>query len=156
MEYDESEYIDDPAFEKYATYGGGGSGPKNGHYGCKHSEEAKKIMSLRKKGKQTWNKGIKGYKVHTEASKKSMSIKLSGSNNPKAILTEDIVKEIISLYLQKLDIENVGEVMRNGKPMSYVWAFSKKYAPIYGITPKALELLLTKKNWKNVWSEYEI
>ena len=43
--------------DNYRTYGGGASGPKNGHYGCKHSEETKKLLSEQKKGKPAHNKG---------------------------------------------------------------------------------------------------
>lgn len=44
-------------FENYRTYGGGGSGHKNGHYGCKHSDEAKRLISQSKIGKPAHNKG---------------------------------------------------------------------------------------------------
>lgn len=160
IEHTEIDYdnLDDTAFiyDKYATYGGGGAGHKNGHYGCNHSEETKRILSLKKKGKQTWNKGVTGYKVHTEASKQAMSEKLSGSDNGRAILTEEKVEEIISLYLQKPNLDNVGKVMQNGKIMSYTWAFCNQYASCYEITPAAMKRLLTKKTWKNVWSKYEV
>lgn len=43
--------------DNYRTYGGGASGPKNGHYGCKHSEKTKKLLSELKKGKAPPNKG---------------------------------------------------------------------------------------------------
>lgn len=43
--------------DNYRTYGGGAAGPKNGHYGCKHSEEAKRLISESKRGKPAHNKG---------------------------------------------------------------------------------------------------
>lgn len=42
----------------YRPYGGGGSGIKNGHYGCKHSLETRKILSEKAKGRVAPNKGI--------------------------------------------------------------------------------------------------
>lgn len=43
--------------DDYRTYGGGASGSKNGHYGCKHTEKAKKLISESKLGKPAHNKG---------------------------------------------------------------------------------------------------
>lgn len=143
-------------FENYMTYGGGGSGSKNGHFGCKHSEKTKKRMSEMKKNKPTWNKGIKGYKVHTDFSKKSMSQKLKGSKNGRAILSENDARNIIELYLQQPLIDSVGKIMPNGKKMSYIWAFCNQYALKYHINPATIKRLLTKKTWKNVWSEFKI
>lgn len=143
-------------FDNYIPYGGGGKGNKNGHYGCKHSEEAKKIMSEKKKGKPTWNKGVVGYKVHTHESKRKMSEKLSGSNNGRSILTEDLVRKIIETYVTKPNIDGVGNIQRNGVPMSYDWAFCIKVSREHNVTAAAIKNLIKKKTWKNVWKEYDI
>lgn len=143
-------------FDNYIPYGGGGAGSKNGHYGCKHSEDAKKIMSEKKKGKTTWNKGITGYSVHTDKSKKAMSEKLSGSKNGRAILDESTARKIISFYISKPIINDAGKVQKNGIIMSYDWAFCKSISQEYGITPAAIKRLIHKQSWKNVWSEYEV
>jgi len=45
-------------FDNYIPYGGGGAGQKNGHYGCKHSEETKQILRELRLGKSPSNKGI--------------------------------------------------------------------------------------------------
>ena len=140
--------------DNYVPWGGGGAGHKNGHFGCKHTDEAKKIMSDLKKGKTTWNKGKKGFLVHSEESKKAMGEKLSGSQNGRAILNEDIVRNIIDEYLSQPSLPKVGEIQRNGLPMSYDWAFCKHTAQNYNTTPAAIKRLIQKKSWKNVWSEY--
>lgn len=143
-------------FDNYVPWGGGGSGIKNGHYGCKHTEEAKKIMSQKKQNYVPWNKNVTGYSVHTEDSKKRMGEKLSGSSNGRAILNESDVDGIIRLYLSKPKLVGVGRVQGNGKEMSYVWAFSKLIAYQYQTTPAAIKRLLQKKSWKHVWQKYEL
>lgn len=45
-------------FDNYVPYGGGGAGAKNGHYGCKHSEETKQILREKRLGKSPSNKGV--------------------------------------------------------------------------------------------------
>lgn len=152
-ENDENEYL---LFDNYVPYGGGGAGSKNGHYGCKHTEETKIIMSQKKKGKPTWNKGIKGYSVHTDKSKQAMSEKLRGSKNGRAILDESIARNIISFYISKPVLDSVGIVQKNGIAMSYDWAFCKYVSHQYNITPAAIKRLIQKKSWKNVWSEYKV
>jgi len=152
------EVIDDlntqEIIDNYVPWGGGGAGHKNGHFGCKHTDKAKKIMSNLKKGKPTWNKGKKGLLKHGEEAKKAMSEKLSGSQNGRAILNEDIVRNIIEEYLSQPILPNVGEIQGNGLPMSYDWAFCKHIAQKYNTTPAAIKRLIQKKSWKNVWSEY--
>jgi hypothetical protein len=143
-------------FDNYVPWGGGGSGIKNGHYGCKHTEEAKRIMSEKKRGLIPWNKNVKGYSVHTEDSKRSMAEKLCGSNNGRAILCEIDVDHIIRLYLSRPNLDEVGKVQNNGKEMSYIWAFSKMIAEQYKTTPAAIKRLLQKKSWKHVWKKYEL
>ena len=69
-------------------------------------------MSQKKKGKPTWNKGKKGIFTHTEKSKKSISDNLKGSNNGRAILTENDVRDIIKYYLTNPVMSNVGEIQK--------------------------------------------
>jgi hypothetical protein len=51
-------YPIDNNFSNYATRGGGAAGSKNGHYGCKHTEETKQILRELRLGKEPVNKGI--------------------------------------------------------------------------------------------------
>ena len=143
-------------FDNYRTYGGGGAGELNGFYGKKHTEETKITMKDLKKNYVPWNVGIKGYTVHTDESKKVMSEKLSGSKNGRSILTEDDVRKIIETYITKPPLIGVGDIQRNGKPMSYEWLFSNMIAKTSGVSAAAVKRLLRKKSWKNVWSEYEL
>jgi hypothetical protein len=158
IEWDGKEHIYDGGelFDNYVPYGGGGKGPKNGHYGCKHSDEAKSIMRQKKLGIIPWNKDIKGYTVHTDKSKKQMGEKLSGSKNGRAILDEIVVMKIIEIYISKPILDKVGEIQLNGIPMSYDWAFCNYISEIYGVTPAAIKNLIKKKTWKNVWKKYEV
>lgn len=48
----------DDHFANYATRGGGAAGSKNGHYGCKHTEETKEHLRQIRLGKSPSNKGI--------------------------------------------------------------------------------------------------
>ena len=152
----EDDDTDDGIESDYRPWGGGGAGNKNGHYGCKHSDEAKRIMSEKKIGKIPWNKNVTGYVVHNEQSKKAMGEKLSGSGNGRAILDETKVDTIIQIYLSKPEIQNVGKVQGNGLKMSYLWAFALQVSKEYGTTPAAIKRLLQKKSWKNVWQKYNI
>lgn len=153
-EYENCDHVE--LFDNYVPWGGGGAGEKNGHYGCKHTDKAKKIMSEKKKGVIPWNKNFKGYKIHTEESKKSMSQKLSGSGNGRALLNENSVENIIKLYISQPKIEDAGIIQGNGKEMSYIWSFSKMIAEKYKTTPAAIKRLLQKKSWKHVWEKYEL
>lgn len=122
--------------------------------GYKFSDESKEKMSKAKEGFVPWNKGKKGcWKPDKDWIDKHT---YNGSTNPKAILNEDIVRNIIKEYLSRPTIENVGIIQGNGKPMSYVWAFCLKKSTEYEITPQAIRRLLEKKSWKNVWKEYEV
>lgn len=159
IEWDGKEYNDDDKstiHNNYATYGGGGAGVKNGHYGCKHSDEAKMLMRMAKIGKTPWNKNVKGYTVHNETSKRQMGDKLSGSGNGRSILNEEIVESIVQLYLAKPTLQDVGKIKRNGVAMSYDWAFSMMIAEQYKITPAAIKRLVQKKSWKHVWQKYQV
>jgi hypothetical protein len=106
-----------------------------------------------KKGSIPWNKNIKGYKLHSEKTKKILSNKNSGENNPKSKLTERDVRFIIETYLNKPDVLNVGKVMKNGIQMSYDRSFSIHYSKMYNVSPENIERIIKKKSWKYVWSE---
>jgi hypothetical protein len=55
---DDQYYEDDGLFDNYAPYGGGASGSKNGHYGCRHSQETKDLLRELRLGKTPPNKGV--------------------------------------------------------------------------------------------------
>ena len=54
--------------------------------GWKHTDEAKQLMSEAKKGKEPWNKGLKGAQTHSEETKEKCRLagkKSSGSKGKK-------------------------------------------------------------------------
>lgn len=153
IEYNADDYV---LFDNYATYGGGGKRNKNGHYGCKHTEDAKKRMSEMKRGKDTWNKGKSGYSIHNTCSRKKLSMASTGEKNPRALLTEKDVIEILIEYNKKENIDGVGEIQKNGIPMSYMWAFCLKQAMNRNITAAAIKNIIIGKTWKNVGAQYRI
>lgn len=120
--------------------------------GYVYSKESREKMSKAKKGKPT-GRSNKGWIPSQEWIDKH---RLIGSDNPKAILNEDLVREIIEDFNTNQKIENVGKIQRNGKPMSYMWAYCLQKAPQHNMTPQAIRRLLEKKSWKNVWKEYEV
>lgn len=74
VEIDDSESI--ALFENYRTYGGGGAGCLNAHYGKKHSEESKGLMRQKAIGRPAWNKGISNPE-HSERMKANNPMKRS-------------------------------------------------------------------------------
>ena len=47
-------------------------------------------------------------------------------------------------------IDNVGKIMKNGIPLSYDRAFSKKYCKKYNVTPENITRIIKKISWKNL------
>ena len=61
--------------------------------GWKHTEEAKLKMSLSKKGKEPWNKGLTGFS-HSEETKEKMRKRMKGNSYTKGRkLTEEEKKK---------------------------------------------------------------
>ena len=65
-------------------------------------------------------------------------------------INDDEIREIRKLYNEKPDLQNVGMIMKNGKKMSYVQAFCKKYAKEYDLTPQGMKKIVLNECWKNV------
>lgn len=122
--------------------------------GYVYSIESREKMRNAKKGFVPWNKGKTGYWHPDE--KWIEKHTFNGSSNPKAILNEDLVRDIIKNYISQPELENVGVIQGNGKPMSYMWAYCLQKSTEYQITPQAIRRILEKKSWKNVWKEYEV
>jgi hypothetical protein len=58
--------------------------------------------------------------------------------------------EIRKLYNKNPDLQNVGMIMKNGKKLSYLQAFCKKYAEKYNLTPQGMKRIILKECWVNV------
>ena len=72
--------------------------------GWNHTEEAKLKMSLSKKGKESWNKGLTGFS-HSEETKEKMRKRMQGNSYTKGRkLTEEEKKkrsDILKEYYKK-------------------------------------------------------
>jgi hypothetical protein len=100
-----------------------------------------------KKGNIPWNKNLKN--CFSEETIKQMREVRRGRVFSKKLSNEDVL-EIRSLYSQRPNLENVGLVMKNGKIMSYLQAFCKKYANNYKLTPQGIKRIVLNECWKNV------
>lgn len=100
-----------------------------------------------KRGNVPWNKGKKN--CFSEETINKMSDKRKGVVHSSKVNPE-IVKDIRKLYYSKPLIDSVGEIQKNGKPMSYVQAFCKKYHTHYGISINGLKKIVLKETWKDV------
>lgn len=100
-----------------------------------------------KKNNIPWNKGIKN--CFSEETIKKMKCTRKGRVFSRKINDEQI-KEIRNLYQEKPHLQDVGLTMKNGKKMSYIQAFCKKYAKNYNLSPQAIKKIILKECWKDV------
>lgn len=115
--------------------------------GYKHSEETKKKISEKLKGKWSWFKG----KKHTEESKKKMSIVRKGKRNTHKLNVSDII-QIRNDYDStiKIDDDRIGKIMKNGHRMTYKQSFCEKYGKMYNVTTQNIRHIIDRKNWIDV------
>lgn len=100
-----------------------------------------------KKGNIPWNKDTKN--CFSKETIKKMSNTRKGRVFSRKINDEQI-KEIRKLYNEKPQLQNVGCIMKNGKKLSYVQAFCKKYSKDYNITAQGMKKIILNECWKNV------
>jgi|APCry1669189440_1035222.scaffolds.fasta_scaffold00387_15 hypothetical protein len=108
-----------------------------------------------KKGTIPWNKGVKGYLLHSDENKKQFSINNSGENNPISKLTVDIVKSIREDYNKKVPIEcyiktSIPSSKTKGLYPTYLGAFCYTYGKKYNVTLQAIKNIILNKSWKNI------
>lgn len=113
-------------------------GNKNPMFGKRHSKEAKEKMSLKKKNYIPWNKS-KRYKRGTP----SWNSGLKYSCVDKKVLNE--IKTIWGLLPY---ICGVGVVQKNGKKLTYMRAFSKKYSSMFNLSSNGLYIIIKNEKWK--------
>jgi aspartate carbamoyltransferase regulatory subunit len=138
--------------EKNNTYFNGWNKSPGGEYLMCSGYTRKNIGGV-KKGTVPWNKGKNGYKIHSELTLQKLSKNNTGENNPKAKLTEKDVIDIINTYRQKPHMDHVGNIMPNGRPMSYDRSFSWNLSKKYSITPENITRIIKKKSWLNIWNK---
>lgn len=110
-------------------------------------EQFPSIQSKRMKGNVPWNKGKEGC-FSEETIEKFKKTRKGNVYSRK--LTDTQIKEIRKLYEEKPEIEGVGDTMKNGRKMSYIQAFCKKYSSEYNITMQGMKKVVLEECWKNV------
>lgn len=116
--------------------------------GYKFSKNTRKKMSLSKKNSNfmPWNAG----KKMSEEFKKKISESKKGTVAYTKLEKSDVIK-IREDYNNKINkYNNVGKVMKNGKRMSYIQAFSIDYSKRYNVTSTNIRRILNKETWLNV------
>jgi len=101
-----------------------------------------------KKGYTPWNKNKKG--CFSEETISHFSAIRKGKIWKPTKLNASIVTHLRELYDKKIEIEGVGEKMKNGKYMSYTQAFSIKYAEVYNTTKENIRRIIERKTWPHV------
>lgn len=130
--------------EKFNTYKNGWNKSTGGE-GFENYE--RKGVGGVKKGNIPWNKGL------SDCFSKQTIEKMKTTRKGRVFsrkLTDNQIKEIRKLYSEQPHLQNVGMVMKNGKELSYIQAFCKKYANEYNITPQGMKKIITNECWKNV------
>lgn len=107
-------------------------GEANHFYGKTHSTETKKKIGDKRKGKYTGIENPFFGKTHSEETVKYLTEINTGANHPKAKLTEEDV-----LYIRA-----------NYKPG--VFGSRKALAQKYGIKPRYVHSIYTRKTWKHI------
>jgi predicted GIY-YIG superfamily endonuclease len=158
VEYEDALRFEMECITKYDTFHNGlnktldGTGnhqvPHFSTKGYKFSEKSKKLMGQRSKERgaghrlQAWRNNL------SHEDKLAFNKKISDGKTNKAatsIFSKEIIREIMTLYASKPLLENVGKVSANGKILTYVAAFAKKYAPEYGMVRTGMKNILTGK-----------
>lgn len=96
-----------------------------------------------KKGNTPWNKGFKGCFTYNTI-KKFKETRIGTRYGPVKI-TDELCKEIIKIYTQKLPLESVGTKAANGKILTYERVFAKQYHGRYNVTEAQLFNIITGK-----------
>jgi hypothetical protein len=130
--------------KKYNTYKNGWNRSPGGEGFEKYD---RKGIGGTNKGNIPWNKGIKN--CFSDKTIEQMKTVRKGRVFSRKLF-DDEIKEIRLLYEQKPILPDVGLIMKNGKKMSYIQAFCKKYSSKYNITPQGMKKIILKECWKNV------
>jgi predicted GIY-YIG superfamily endonuclease len=163
-DYSEAENLEEFYINLYDTWKNGLNYTKDGKglngrcefntVGKTHSEETKNKMR-----ENHWSKTGKyspvGKKL-SEETKNKLTAKKIGKVSYTKITKIDVIK-LLKLYFSKPEIENVGEIRKNGKPMTYMRAFSKKYHSDFGMSDVGVYKILNGEIgiWKPLLSEIE-
>ncbi len=98
-----------------------------------------------KKGSIPWNKGKK--KCFSNQTIDKMKI-IRKNKIHSSKLNKELVTEIRNDFNSHEQIDGVGDIQKNGIPMTQERAYAKKYAKQYNITTNNLYNIITGKSWK--------
>lgn len=101
-----------------------------------------------KKGYVPWNKNKTG--CFSDDTISHFSEIRKGKIWKPTKLNASIVSELRKLYDEKIEIDGVGEKMKNGKYLSYTQAFSIKYAEVYNTSKENIRRIIERKTWIHV------
>lgn len=87
--------------------------------------------------------------THSEETKRKMSLRKRGRSKPIKF-TEEAVKQILLVYKEYPNISGVGRCPRSGHVVTYERAFSKQFAKRFNMTPVYLYNIITGRAqiWK--------
>lgn len=116
-------------------------------YGLTASAETRRKISEANKGKIPWNRG----KPHSSQTKKHLSEVRKGKRHSSKLTLEQvkIIKDEYNSFRMSFSDSNIVNG-KNGRPITSVVAFAKKYYIQYGITYTGLKNILIGKSWNNV------
>ncbi len=141
---EEAKLLEISLIEKFDTYKEGWNKSPGGE-GFEGYE--RKGIGGAKKGREPWNKGKKNC-FNEETINHFKQIRKGRVFSRK--ISNDDIKKLKTLYLQTPFIEGVGKICKNGKPMSYIQAFSKNFANEFGICPQAIKKIILNQCWNDV------
>lgn len=155
--YEDNLIIEEDMIGKYDSYknglnltfdGTGNNYSKNfTTKGFKYSKESREKMSKAAKGRIPWNKGKKNC-FSKETIERFSKVRKGVPGRPQKLTMEKVVA-IKKLYSSKPDIDNVGVIQRNGKPLSYDQAFSKWQCKTYDVSEVTIRNIIQNKSWKH-------
>lgn len=98
-----------------------------------------------KKGTVPWNKGKKGYNLVFSEEGKNKKIQAVKKN---AKIQDEVAKKIRNDFDNKIPLNNkqIGEIMKNGKAMSYERAFCLEYSKIFGVSDQYIYRIIRGKS----------
>jgi hypothetical protein len=122
------------------------SDKKSRYYNSYLFENARTRRSLQScgEGNSMWGKKF------SDETKKQWSNIRKGKIWKPTKLNAFIVIYLRELYDKQIEIDGVGQKMKNGKYMSYTQAFSIKYAEVYDTSKENIRRIVERKTWTNV------
>lgn len=155
--------------EQYDTYNNGLNKTKDGSgnnytekfttYGFKFSKKSRQKMSQTAIKNKQWKYALNWYYNLSEEEKKNKAKRHSEKTKGKVkwtALKKETVRAILIEYKQKPYIENVGNIQKNGKILTYDWGFCKYIHKKYKMkSPRTIANIIKNRTiaWKTLYEE---